>query len=297
MEKPSSVGSREHIGNSRLFAKLADSYRARGDIDRAIDILTRGLEKSPHYLTARIILAACFTQKGEFGTALEEYQRILREDPFHIAAVKRMGKLLITMGQSAQAREFIERYLDEVPGDVEMRRLYTSLDDEIRNVLDTRDEGEYRGESGEEKPEEGQKEQPMTRKEEVGREEAGEAKERIRARENSAAPREEELIATMTLAELYASQGFLEKAIEIYQKVLSREPSNELAKKRIEAMLKGEPHAPAEEEARRSKEEAAAPAPEGVDWKGGGPPGELIVDEEFEKFKKWLNDLTKKKGT
>jgi tetratricopeptide (TPR) repeat protein len=141
-----------------------------------------------------------------------------------------------------------------------------------------REAGEFEENLGEREEERKQEEPPMARKEEAG-------------------GREEEIIATMTLAELYASQGFLEKAIEIYQKVLSREPTNEVAKKRIESMMRGEPRSQAGGEAQPAGEEAAREGNSGIDWERGGAPGEIEVDEEFEKFKKWLTDLTKKKGS
>lgn len=306
MEKPAPAGREKHTENSRLFAKLADSYRARGDIDRAIDILARGLEQAPHYLTARIILAACFTQKGELAKALEEYERILREDPFHTAAMKRMGKLLCTMGKPAEAKEFIGRYLDEVPGDIEMRKLYTNLDDETPEVLDRKEEEARPGRPVKESREEGSMvaqegpgelkgHHPSEEKEEAPEDVIHEGKEKPEVREEPAVPREEDVIATMTLAELYASQGFLEKAIEIYQKILSKEPSNEVARERIEAMLRRGTERPAGEDNPDARDEAARTAPERGAVEEGGTPGEVIVDQEFERFKKWLTDLRKKR--
>ena len=45
-------------------------------------------------------------------------------------------------------------------------------------------------------------------------------------------PAAPELISS-TLAELYFNQGFTDKAIEVYQQVLGREPANERARARL----------------------------------------------------------------
>jgi hypothetical protein len=47
-----------------------------------------------------------------------------------------------------------------------------------------------------------------------------------------AAPAEDELVSP-TLAELYFNQGFPEKAIEVYRRLLEREPANERARARV----------------------------------------------------------------
>ena len=40
----------EKAPDSRLFAPLADAYRKTGDVDQAIDICEKGLEKYPDYV-------------------------------------------------------------------------------------------------------------------------------------------------------------------------------------------------------------------------------------------------------
>lgn len=57
---------------------------------------------------------------------------------------------------------------------------------------------------------------------------------------------------TVTLAQLYESQGYPEKAVEVYQRVLLREPDNAEVRERIRALkrrMAGEaPEAPAVQE-------------------------------------------------
>lgn len=51
------------------------------------------------------------------------------------------------------------------------------------------------------------------------------------------APSSEEGLSTATLAELYEHQGFPEKAVEIYQRILLRDPDNRAARDKIHALL------------------------------------------------------------
>ncbi|MBP8625868.1 MAG: tetratricopeptide repeat protein [Syntrophorhabdales bacterium] len=49
---------------------------------------------------------------------------------------------------------------------------------------------------------------------------------------------DEKRIITATLADIYLQQGHLEKALEIYERLVRREPDNEFYKKRCNALKK-----------------------------------------------------------
>ncbi len=48
----------------------------------------------------------------------------------------------------------------------------------------------------------------------------------------------ERKIITATLADIYLQQGYLEKAIEIYEKLSKKEPDNDFYRKRCAALKK-----------------------------------------------------------
>ena len=48
---------------ARVFAPLADAYRKSKLYDEAIDILKKGLEIHPGYVSAHLVLARCYYDK------------------------------------------------------------------------------------------------------------------------------------------------------------------------------------------------------------------------------------------
>jgi tetratricopeptide (TPR) repeat protein len=80
---------------SRLFAPLADAYRKNGQIDKAIELCEKGLERYSDYASARVILGKCFYDKGATERARDEFTRVLEVDPDNMVARKYMGEILL----------------------------------------------------------------------------------------------------------------------------------------------------------------------------------------------------------
>lgn len=49
---------------------------------------------------------------------------------------------------------------------------------------------------------------------------------------------EQKRIITATLAEIYLQQGYMEKAIEIYEKIVKKEPQNDFCRQRLASLKK-----------------------------------------------------------
>jgi len=54
---------------SRSFAPLAEAYRQVGLLDKAFDVLKKGLRYNPEYLLGYLTLALCYFDKREYGLA------------------------------------------------------------------------------------------------------------------------------------------------------------------------------------------------------------------------------------
>ena len=110
-------------------------------------------------------------------------------------------------------------------------------------------------------------------------------------------------IATMTLAEIYAEQGFRSKAAEIYRQILDRNPDAAGVRERLERLeaevASGEPERPEPtngSEARRSsgmegsREPEARPSPP-IEARTSPEAEEMDEQERFSHFRSWLDRI------
>jgi len=177
--------------DSRVFAPLADAYRKNGEIDRAIEIIEKGLEKFPQYASAHVILGKCFYDKGASERAKGEFSRVLELDGENMVALKFMGDILLAEDKRQEAAECYRRILAVDPTNETVARALKEMEASfVVREIDLADAKSVRDER----------------------------------------PRE---LATMTLAGIYAAQGYYNKALRIYREVLGREPDNREAKEMV----------------------------------------------------------------
>lgn len=177
--------------DSRLFAPLADAYRKSGEVDKAIEILEKGLEKYPRYGSAHVILAKCYYDKGATERAKAEFRRVLELDGENMVALKFMGDILLAEDTRSEAAEYYRKVLGIDPTNEEIARALKEMEASFAvKEIDLADAKSARDER----------------------------------------PRE---LATMTLAGIYAAQGYYNKALRIYGEVLDREPGNREAKEMV----------------------------------------------------------------
>ena len=95
--------------SSMAFLRLAEALRHRGQMDLALKVTLRGLERHPHNADAHDLLARIAVDRGELQRAFDEWDMVLRLVPSHIGARKGMGFVCFQQGRVADA----ERYLGE----------------------------------------------------------------------------------------------------------------------------------------------------------------------------------------
>ena len=169
---------------SRLFAPLADAYRKNGEIDKAIELCEKGLEKFSDYASARVILGKCFYDKGATERARDEFTRVLDVDPDNMVARKYMGEILLAEDKKVEAAEHFRHLLSIDPTNEEVSKTLEEIESQFQV-----------------------KEIDLSDKKHVKDERPGE-------------------LATMTLAGIYAAQGYYNKALKIYRDILQKEPEN-----------------------------------------------------------------------
>ncbi len=245
---------------SILFARLADGLLQQGEVARAIEVCRRGLRYRPSYAAGHVVMGKCYHAAGHYEEARLVFQNVLQLNAGHLAAHWYMGKIALQLGRGDLALKYFEQAQARDP-------FCPELIDQIRKL---------KGEEIEEEQDKGPEMPPTytttrLKKEEVG-EEADKGYELADANtesgdqevvsENEAFDQdllgvddeddldtlvtslkrepksggEVPVIATATLAELYASQGLIQEAIAVLEQVIAREPNNEHIIVRLDAL-------------------------------------------------------------
>jgi tetratricopeptide (TPR) repeat protein len=246
---------------SHLFFPLADAYVKADMLDQAEVILREGLSNHPKYCAARALLGELLFKKGNLQDAQQQLEEVVKIVPDNIMA----HKLLIELYKRTGLQDRYERELKTLKmidqeeerysgiGQIETTITETYIE---RTKLNHKEgietlEAEDSGVVSEEKKLidfKGEKISETIRKNEAIREkeitvDKAENKqfgffqksvEEIDSASTKAFHEEnKDEIITATLAELYFSQGFIEKSIEIYKKLLIKQPDQKNWAKRL----------------------------------------------------------------
>jgi tetratricopeptide (TPR) repeat protein len=108
---------------SLAFAQLADLYRKAGRTREAVTLCRNGLQRYPHYTTARLILAKTQMAEGDFDGALAEIDAILRVSPKDVQCHRLAAEVHRRRGRLDDAVVHLERAVALDPGDRESAAL------------------------------------------------------------------------------------------------------------------------------------------------------------------------------
>ena len=113
--------------SSLAFAQLADLYRKAGRSSDAIATCRAGLQRYPHYTTARLILAKTLLVENDPGAALTEIEAILQVSPKDVQCHRLAAEAHRRLGRLDAAVRALESAVALDPGDRESRTLLTVL--------------------------------------------------------------------------------------------------------------------------------------------------------------------------
>jgi tetratricopeptide (TPR) repeat protein len=93
--------------NSKLFIPLAEEYKKAGMFDEAIEVLTKGLERQPDYMSARVSLGKIYIERGMLEEARDEFEKVVSSIPDNLYAHKRLAEIYRDLGEQDKAiKEF-----------------------------------------------------------------------------------------------------------------------------------------------------------------------------------------------
>jgi Flp pilus assembly protein TadD/predicted regulator of Ras-like GTPase activity (Roadblock/LC7/MglB family) len=103
---------------SLVFVQLAEALRRHGQLDHALRIVVRGLERHPGNVDAHDALARIAVDRGEAQRAFDEWATVLRLVPDHVGARKGLGFLYFQQGQLGEAEAHLAEAARRDPCDV-----------------------------------------------------------------------------------------------------------------------------------------------------------------------------------
>ncbi len=245
---------------SRVFAPLAENYRKLGMIDKAIEVLNRGIKNHPTYVLGYLCLAHCYFDLGKYELCYSTIRPFVEEDRENLRLQKLFADCCYQLNKLDEALDSYKFLLYINPRDVEAIEKVQEL--EKIQVLETKHEIPYFEEqdlnyifeddvddwtqidlsvekdddidlivfSEFERQKEITQAWPDNEKKKISEELPPEIKiEKIDKKEET-----KKTVMTHSLVDLYCQQGHFDKAKELLNKMLELDPDNEKTKIRLD---------------------------------------------------------------
>ena len=113
---------------SLVFLQLGEALRRQGQLELALKIAMRGLERHSHNADAHDLLARICVDRGELQRAFDEWDMVLRLTPTHVGALKGMAFVRYQQGNTEEAEKYLRRAAEQ-GGDAEVTAAMTRLRD------------------------------------------------------------------------------------------------------------------------------------------------------------------------
>ncbi len=199
-----------HVPAETFFVIEAEALRVQNRLDEAIETCQRGLQTAPDFLPARLLLGRCYLEKEMQAEAKQELEKVAAMIEECLPVYKFLSKIYVHERKDVnKALEAVRRALYFTSQEV-ARKKVTPLELDLVPPVS----------------------EPMISSS-GGSTEAGVQKE---WGDESRGKPTRSLIQTDTLAEIYVKQGKLEKALAIYDKILTEDPENGAAREKQEAL-------------------------------------------------------------
>lgn len=252
------------------FAPLADAYRRAGDAKQALELLGDGMDRHPDFTPGHVVAARLYVEQSLFTEAEIAARRVLDLDPENVDALRSLVRVLDEEGEAVEAAKVREELAILEPESPEHEMSsddsYTPEEPETQEDVvefDPLVPGEIRVD---------EKEvvylAALTPNEPQAVEEEEIVDFTALAPDESAPDQPAEQIQTRTMADLYVTQGLIDRAIEVYQHLVDDAPDDAELRACLEELRVGDreidvasgeteahtPHPPAVEQASEADE-------------------------------------------
>ena len=244
----------------RAFVSLADALRRAEDYSEARRILEEGLVRFPDSTSGHVVSAWLNLDQGDTEEAAASFGRVLQIDPNNLSALRGMGGLCEERGDVEGALGFFRDLLQENPLDGDLFSRVRELEESISTAgesLDGKEIGDDTptdpGQENVDDPEDDdvfgliwecaklQEDRPFSGPalDEGGGEDSAGDDQVWLAEDGVPIPEvrdRQDTLVTPTLGEIYFRQGLLDRAEEVFEALLDRDPGNEMLASRLAAV-------------------------------------------------------------
>jgi len=95
--------------SSLVFLQLGEALRRQGQLEVALKIALRGLERHQRHVAAHDLVARIAVDRRDFSRAFVEWELVLRIDPNHVGAMKGLGYLCFHQGRLDEAEQYLNK--------------------------------------------------------------------------------------------------------------------------------------------------------------------------------------------
>jgi tetratricopeptide (TPR) repeat protein len=95
--------------SSLVFLQLGEALRRQGQLEVALKIALRGLERHADNADAHDLVARIAVDRRDFTRAIEEWETVLRLTPTHLGALKGLGYICFQQGRFEDAERYLGR--------------------------------------------------------------------------------------------------------------------------------------------------------------------------------------------
>jgi tetratricopeptide (TPR) repeat protein len=113
---------------SKLFFPLAEEYAKIGRLDAAIALLRNGVKAHPDFLGARVALGKVLLTKGQTAEAKKEFEQVIAANPDNLMAHKKLAGIYLKEGEKEKALASCETILAGNRNDPEALKLMEEIE-------------------------------------------------------------------------------------------------------------------------------------------------------------------------
>jgi len=197
--------------SSVAFIFLAQVLYKQGKVDKAINVLINGLRYNKKSVTGRFLLGKIYYDRWMIDQARKEFKTVVELAPDNLAAARMLVEIYSSEESFAEAIEVLKT-----------AQMYHPHDEAI--AADIRGFEERLGRKGEKEAEFRAAREKIQSS--LGNKSDAELAAGLKSGDGE--------IETLTMAGLYIDQGLLDRACEVLEKILEKEPGNRRVKEKLE---------------------------------------------------------------